>query len=76
VLSRSCPIAQSHTVPHRPRQIDESTAARGQAVDALAEATLQTRLAYAGGLLQVHRDIVRCPDGHVTYANSCAIRAP
>ena len=54
-------------MPHRPRKIDESTAAQGQAVDALSEVLLQTRLAYAGALLQVHRDIVRCPDGHVTY---------
>jgi len=54
-------------VPHRPRKIDESIAAQGQAVDALAEVPLQSRLVYGGGLLQVYRDIVRCPDGHVTY---------
>jgi ADP-ribose pyrophosphatase len=54
-------------MPHRPRRIDESTAARGQATDALAESTLHTRRVYDGGLLQVHRDVVRCPDGHVTF---------
>jgi len=54
-------------VPHRPRKIDESTAAHGQATDGLAEVVLHTRRAYGGGLLQVQRDIVRCPDGHVTY---------
>jgi ADP-ribose pyrophosphatase len=54
-------------VTHRPRKIDESIAAQGQAVDALSEVPLQSRLAYGGGLLQVYRDIVRCPDGHVTY---------
>ena len=52
---------------HRPRKIDESIAAQGRAVDALAEEQLQSRLAYGGGLLQVYRDIVRCPDGHVTF---------
>ncbi len=28
---------------------------------------MHARLAYDGDLLQVHRDIVRCADGHVTY---------
>jgi len=54
-------------VPHRTRKIDEAVAAAGQACDALAETRLHTRLAYDGGLLQVHRDIVRCPDGHIAY---------
>jgi ADP-ribose pyrophosphatase len=55
------------TVPHRVRKIDEAAAAAGQATEALAETRLHTREAYEGGLLRVHRDIVRCPDGHVTY---------
>ncbi len=54
-------------MPHRTRRIDPTAAAAGQDTDALAEATLHTRLAYAGDLLRVYRDIVRCPDGHVTY---------
>src|SRR5437879_8218669 len=54
-------------MPHRTRRIDPAAAAAGQDTDALAEATLHTRLAYAGDLLRVYRDIVRCPDGHVTY---------
>jgi ADP-ribose pyrophosphatase len=33
----------------------------------LREAPLTSRLAYAGGLLKVQRDIVRCSDGHVSY---------
>jgi ADP-ribose pyrophosphatase len=52
-------------VPHRVRRIEE--AALAKAADALAETRLHTRLAYEGGLLRVHRDIVRCPDGHVAY---------
>jgi ADP-ribose pyrophosphatase len=60
-------ISRAGAMPHRPRKIDESAAARGQSADALEEQTLHTRLAYDGGLLRVHRDIVRCPDGHVTY---------
>jgi ADP-ribose pyrophosphatase len=54
-------------VPHRTRKIDESVAAGGQRADELAEHRLTTRLAFDGGMLRVHRDIVRCPDGHVTY---------
>jgi ADP-ribose pyrophosphatase len=54
-------------VPHRVRKIDEAAAAAGHATEALAETRLHTRVAYDGGLLRVHRDIVRCPDGHVTY---------
>ncbi|MBV8210920.1 MAG: NUDIX hydrolase [Burkholderiaceae bacterium] len=33
----------------------------------LAEAKVDGRLAYEGGFLRVQRDIVRCPDSHVTY---------
>lgn len=54
-------------MPHRTRDIDESAAATGRGAEALAEVRLHGRLAYDGGLLQVHRDIVRCPDGHVAY---------
>jgi ADP-ribose pyrophosphatase len=54
-------------MPHRTRKIDEAVAAAGRACDALAETRLHSRLAYDGGLLRVHRDIVRCPDGHVAY---------
>jgi ADP-ribose pyrophosphatase len=54
-------------VPHRTRRIDEAAACAGQGTDALAEITLHTRLAYEGGLLRLHRDIVRCPDGHIAY---------
>jgi ADP-ribose pyrophosphatase len=54
-------------MPHRPRKIDGSEAALRQSADALAERTLHTRLAYDGGFLRVQRDIVCCPDGHVTY---------
>jgi ADP-ribose pyrophosphatase len=54
-------------VPHRTRSIDESAAATGRGAEALAEVRLHGRLAYDGGLLQVHRDIVHCPDGHVAY---------
>jgi ADP-ribose pyrophosphatase len=54
-------------VPHRTRRIDEAAACAGQGTDALAETTLHTRLAYEGGLLRLHRDIVRCPDGHIAY---------
>jgi ADP-ribose diphosphatase len=54
-------------VPHRTRRIDESVAAGAQRADALAEVRLTTRLAFDGGMLRVHRDIVRCPDGHVAY---------
>src|SRR2546430_1428396 len=35
-------------MPHRTRRIDPAAAAAGQDNDALAEATLHTRLAYAG----------------------------
>jgi ADP-ribose pyrophosphatase len=54
-------------MPHRTRRIDESTAASGQNADALEEVTLHARLAYDGDMLRLHRDIVRCPDGHVAY---------
>ena len=54
-------------MPHRLRRIDEAAACVGQGADALAETTLHTRLAYEGGLLRLHRDIVRCPDGHIAY---------
>jgi ADP-ribose pyrophosphatase len=54
-------------MPHRVRKIEEQAAAAGQATEALAETRLHTRLAYEGGMLRVHRDIVRCPDGHVTF---------
>jgi ADP-ribose pyrophosphatase len=52
---------------HRTRTIDESAAASGQDTGALGEVTLHARLAYDGGMLRLHRDIVRCPDGHVAY---------
>src|SRR5580700_3184881 len=55
------------TMPHRVRKIEEEAAAAGQATEVLAETRLHTRLAYEGGMLRVHRDIVRCPDGHVTF---------
>ena len=54
-------------MPHRTKRIDEAAAAAGQDADALAEIKLHGRLAYEGGMLRVHRDIVRCPDGHVAY---------
>lgn len=54
-------------MPHRTRRIDESAAAAGRDADALAEITLNTRLAFDGDMLRLHRDIVRCPDGHVSY---------
>ena len=54
-------------VPHRTRRIDEAAACSDQGADALAEIALHERLAYEGGMLRLHRDIVRCPDGHVAY---------
>jgi ADP-ribose pyrophosphatase len=54
-------------MPHRTRRIDESVAAEGLGTAALDEDRLNTRLAYDGGMLKVHRDVVRCPDGHLTY---------
>ncbi|HEX4596542.1 MAG TPA: NUDIX hydrolase [Burkholderiaceae bacterium] len=54
-------------MPHRTRRIDEEAACAGRGADALAETTLHTRLAYEGGMLRLHRDIVRCPDGHIAY---------
>jgi ADP-ribose pyrophosphatase len=54
-------------MPHRVRKIEEQAASTGQATEALAETRLHTRLAYDGGMLRVHRDIVCCPDGHVTF---------
>lgn len=54
-------------MPHRLRRIDEAAACSKQGADALAEVKLHGRMAFEGGMLRVHRDIVRCPDGHVTY---------
>ena len=54
-------------MPHRTKRIDEAAAATGRDADALAEIKLHGRLAYEGGMLRLYRDIVRCPDGHVTY---------
>jgi ADP-ribose pyrophosphatase len=54
-------------MPHRTRRIDEAAACAQQGVDALSETRLHGRLAYEGGMLRVYRDIVRCPDGHITY---------
>jgi ADP-ribose pyrophosphatase len=54
-------------VPHRPRRIDEAAACSEQGADALVEVRLHGRVAYEGGMLRVHRDIVRCPDGHIAY---------
>ena len=36
-------------------------------VSVLAETKLEGRLAYEGGFLRIQRDIVRCPDGHITF---------
>jgi ADP-ribose diphosphatase len=54
-------------VPHRTRQIDEAAVCTEQGIDALVEVKLHGRLAYEGGMLRLHRDIVRCPDGHIAY---------
>jgi ADP-ribose pyrophosphatase len=54
-------------VPHRTRQIDEAAASAAEGIDALAEIKLHGRVAYEGGMLRLHRDIVRCPDGHIAY---------
>ncbi|HEX4585071.1 MAG TPA: NUDIX hydrolase [Burkholderiaceae bacterium] len=54
-------------MPHRTRRIDQSAAAASQDTGALGEVKLHARLAYDGGMLRLHRDIVRCPDGHVAY---------
>jgi ADP-ribose pyrophosphatase len=54
-------------VPHRIRRIDEAAVCAGQGTDALTEIKLHGRVAYEGGMLRVHRDIVRCPDGHIAY---------
>lgn len=52
---------------HRTRRIDEAVAAEGRGTAALDEARLHSRLAYDGGMLKLHRDIVRCPDGHLAF---------
>ena len=54
-------------MPHRLRRIDEAAACSKQGADALVEVRLHGRVVYEGGMLHVHRDIVRCPDGHVAY---------
>ena len=54
-------------MPHRTRTIDEAAVCAGLDADALTEVTLHRRSVYEGGLLRVHRDIVRCPDGHVAF---------
>jgi ADP-ribose pyrophosphatase len=54
-------------VPLRSRKIVEMSSVDPGRTTHLHEATLHSRLAYAGDLLRVHRDVVRCPDGHVTY---------
>jgi ADP-ribose pyrophosphatase len=54
-------------VPHRSRHILELSSVEPEKTGHLREAPLHSRLAYPGGLLEVHRDVVRCPDGHVTY---------
>jgi ADP-ribose pyrophosphatase len=54
-------------VPHRSRELPELGPVPLEGGGQLQETPLHSRLAYGGDLLQVHRDIVRCPDGHVTY---------
>jgi ADP-ribose pyrophosphatase len=58
---------ESFLVPHRSRNLVELTSVEPEQTGHLRESPLHTRLAYRGDLLKVHRDVVRCPDGHVTY---------
>lgn len=52
--------------PRLPRDLAEAAGPASPA-QALAETPLASRVAYDGGLLHVHRDVVRCPDGHIAY---------
>jgi len=54
-------------VPHRLCEIVELSSVDPEATGHLKETPLNSRVAYAGGLLKVLRDVVRCPDGHVTF---------
>jgi ADP-ribose pyrophosphatase len=58
---------EAATLRHRARNIADLGSVGPDRTEHLREVPLHSRLAYPGDLLKVHRDVVRCPDGHVTY---------
>jgi len=54
-------------VPHSTRELTDLGSVEPEQTGHLRETRLHTRVAYEGGFLQIHRDVVRCPDGHVSY---------